>query len=58
MTGEGQAAELLRVRDDTVRRWIHRGALPVSHDPSGRKVIASEALAEFSRNNAPAFTSE
>jgi len=49
-----QVAELLGVSDDTVRRWINQGALTVSHDAAGRKVIASEDLAEFSRTNAPA----
>jgi molybdopterin-binding protein len=49
-----QAAELLGVSDDTVRRWINHGTLAVSYDTSGRKVIASEVLAEFSRSNAPA----
>ena len=48
-----QAAELLGVSDDTVRRWINNGTLAVSLDASGRKVIASEILAEFSRTNAP-----
>jgi molybdopterin-binding protein len=49
-----QAAELLGVSDDTVRRWINQGMLTVSHDAAGRKVIASEELAHFSRTNAPA----
>jgi len=49
-----QAAELLGVSDDTVRRWINEGTLSVSYDAGGRKVIASEHLAEFSRTNAPA----
>lgn len=48
-----EAAELLGVSDDTVRRWIDQGALPVSKDRSGRKVIAGDVLAEFSRTNAP-----
>ncbi|OBI55185.1 molybdopterin-binding protein [Mycobacterium sp. E796] len=48
-----QAAELLGVSDDTVRRWINQGTLSVTHDSAGRKVIASEDLAEFSRANAP-----
>jgi molybdopterin-binding protein len=48
-----QAAELLGVSDDTVRRWINQGTLSVTHDAAGRKVIASEDLAEFSRANAP-----
>jgi excisionase family DNA binding protein len=34
-----EAAELLGVSDDTVRRWIDQGILPVSRDESGRKVI-------------------
>jgi molybdopterin-binding protein len=41
------AADLLGVSDDTVRRWIDDGALPVEQDHSGRKVIPGEALAEF-----------
>jgi molybdopterin-binding protein len=49
-----QAAQLLGVSDDTVRRWINQGMLEVSHDAAGRKVIASEDLAKFSRTNAPA----
>ena len=47
-----QAAELLGVSDDTVRRWIDNGALPASQDAAGRKVIAWNVLAEFWRNNA------
>lgn len=49
-----QAAGLLGVSDDTVRRWINQGTLSVGHDAAGRKVIASEDLAEFARDNAPA----
>jgi molybdopterin-binding protein len=49
-----QAAELLGVSDDTVRRWINQGMLAVDLDAAGRKVVASEDLAEFSRSNAPA----
>ena len=41
------AADLLGVSDDTVRRWIDDGTLPVEQDRSGRKVIPGEALAEF-----------
>ena len=33
---------------------INQGTLAVSSDAAGRKVIASEDLAEFSRSNAPA----
>lgn len=49
-----EAAELLGVSDDTVRRWIDHGLLPASQDESGRKVIAGDVLAEFSRTKAPA----
>ncbi len=41
------AADLLGVSDDTVRRWVDDGALPADQDQSGRKVIPGEALAEF-----------
>ena len=46
------AAELLGVSDDTVRRWIDGGALSAGVDSSGRKVIDGAALAEFARANA------
>ncbi|MGH3636443.1 TOBE domain-containing protein [Mycobacterium sp.] len=50
-----EAAELLGVSDDTVRRWIDQGTLSASQDHAGRKVISGEVLAEFSRTNAPAL---
>ncbi len=34
-----QAAELLGVSDDTVRRWIDNGSLAAEKDESGRKVV-------------------
>ncbi|MGD9622844.1 MAG: molybdopterin-binding protein [Mycolicibacterium sp.] len=43
------AAVLLGVSDDTVRRWIDGGTLQSYQDESGRKVIAGEVLAEFAR---------
>ncbi|MDY6995794.1 MAG: TOBE domain-containing protein [Actinomycetota bacterium] len=46
------AAVLLGVSDDTVRRWIDAGTLPSFKDESGRKVIAGEVLAEFAREQA------
>lgn len=46
------AAELLGVSDDSVRRWIDDGALPAHLDASGRKVIDGAALAAFARANA------
>ena len=46
------AAALLGVSDDTVRRWIDGGALASYKDDAGRKVIAGEVLAEFAREQA------
>jgi len=46
------AARLLGVSDDTVRRWVESGALPVQPDASNRKVIDGAALAAFARENA------
>lgn len=48
-----EAAELLGVSDDTVRRWIDNGTLSATHDDVGRKVIAGDVLAKFLRTNAP-----
>lgn len=42
-----QAARLLGVSDDTVRRWADSGRLPVSRDESGRRSIDGAALADF-----------
>jgi molybdopterin-binding protein len=47
-----EAAELLAVSDDTVRRWADAGRLPVSRDTAGRLAVDGEALAEFARSNA------
>ena len=49
-----EAAELLAVSDDTVRRWIDSGALPAGKDEAGRKVIEGVALAAFSREHSAA----
>ncbi|MDA2891156.1 helix-turn-helix transcriptional regulator [Mycolicibacterium sp. BiH015] len=46
------AAILLGVSDDTVRRWIDSGSLPATKDDSGRKVIDGKALAQFARDHA------
>ena len=46
------AAVLLGVSDDTVRRWIDGGSLPSFKDGSGRKVIAGDVLAEFAHDHA------
>ena len=47
-----EAADLLGVSDDTVRRWIDDGSLPASRDSSRRKVIDGAALAQFARTSA------
>jgi molybdopterin-binding protein len=46
------AAILLGVSDDTVRRWIDSGSLPSYKDDAGRKVIDGRALADFARDHA------
>ncbi|MGH9104845.1 MAG: TOBE domain-containing protein [Acidimicrobiales bacterium] len=42
-----EAAQLLGVSADTVRRWADRGKLPASRDSSGRRTISGQALARF-----------
>lgn len=46
------AADLLGVSDDTVRRWVDDGHLAVSTDHSTRKVIDGAELAAFVRAKA------
>jgi molybdopterin-binding protein len=41
------AARLLGVSDDTVRRWVEGGRLPSTADDSGRRVIEGVQLARF-----------
>jgi molybdopterin-binding protein len=53
-----EAAELLAVSDDTVRRWIESGALPAGKDEGGRKVIDGVVLAAFSREHAAAAAAD
>jgi molybdopterin-binding protein len=47
-----EAAELLGVSDDTVRRWIESGLLEVSKDDAGRTVVDGASLASFARSHA------
>lgn len=47
-----EAAGLLGVSDDTVRRWIDSGELPAHKDSSGRKVVQGRVLADFAVRHA------
>jgi molybdopterin-binding protein len=49
-----EAAGLLGVSSDTVRRWVKAQTLPVARDASNRKVIDGVALAVFAREHARA----
>lgn len=46
----GEAAGVLGVSPDTVRRWIDAGRLPASRTPSGRRRVEGVALAEFAQS--------
>ncbi|GLY69156.1 TOBE domain-containing protein [Amycolatopsis taiwanensis] len=47
-----EAAGLLGVSDDTVRRWVRAGQLTAGTDSAGRKVIDGAELAAFAREQA------
>lgn len=47
-----EAAKLLGVSDDTIRRWVDAGELTSGQDASGRKVVDGAELAEFARTHA------
>nr|WP_233149978.1 TOBE domain-containing protein [Kineosporia sp. A_224] len=53
-----QAAELLGVSDDTVRRWADSGRLETTVDDAGRRVVAGAALARFAEEVAAASATE
>lgn len=46
-----EAAGLLGVSDDTIRRWIDNGSLPAGKDDSNVKVVDGVALAEVARTH-------
>ena len=43
----GQAAELLGVSVDTVRRWVDTGRLKAARTQGGRRLVDGAALAKF-----------
>ena len=45
----GQAAELLGVSTDTLRRWADAGRLPTTRTAGGRREVDGAALAELAR---------
>ena len=47
-----EAAVLLGVSDDTVRRWLDAGQLTAGVDAAGRKVVDGAELAAFARAQA------
>lgn len=52
----GQAAELLGVSPDTVRRWMDSGQMPAARTPGGRRRVDGADLARFSVEHAPSTT--
>jgi len=47
-----EAAELLGVSDDTVRRWVESGRMDAQADSAGRQVIEGPQLAAFALEQA------
>ncbi|MGI4893862.1 MAG: TOBE domain-containing protein [Janthinobacterium lividum] len=53
-----EAADLLGVSDDTVRRWVDGDVLPSRRDDSGRTVVDGAALAAHAVEHATASATE
>jgi molybdopterin-binding protein len=47
-----EAADLLGVSDDSLRRWADSGRVATTVDPAGRRVIEGAELARFAEQNA------
>ena len=48
--GVGEAATVLGVSTDTVRRWVDAGRLKATRTPGGRRQIDGVALARFAQS--------
>jgi molybdopterin-binding protein len=53
-----QAAELLGVSDDTVRRWADSGRLTTTVDDAGRRAVEGAVLAQFAEELAAELPSQ
>jgi molybdopterin-binding protein len=51
-----EAARLLGVSDDTIRRWVDGGLLGAGLDSAGRKVVDGAELARFAKAQATEIT--
>jgi molybdopterin-binding protein len=47
-----EAADLLGVSDDTVRRWADAGRLDTTTDDAGKRIVDGAVLARFAEDNA------
>ena len=49
--GISEAADLLGVSADTVRRWVDSGKLPAEREPNGHRRVAGADLAAFAASH-------